>query len=211
VDLEQLRREYLQGGLRKRDITKDPLDQFKKWLKQAIDTGLKDCTAMTVATVDTAGQPSQRIVLLKYVNRNGFVFYTNYGSHKARDIMNNPKVSLHFSWHILERQVQISGVAEKISREDSAKYFMSRPGDSQLAAWASRQSRYVSSQQMLMRQFDVMKEKFHKREVPLPIFWGGYLVVPRTIEFWQGGSNRLHDRMQYTREPDGWCVERLAP
>jgi len=211
VDLEQLRREYLQGGLRRRDLAENPFDQFEKWLKQAMEAGLKDSTAMTVATVDEAGQPSQRIVLLKHVDKNGFIFYTNYGSRKAQDITNNPRVSLHFPWHILERQVKIRGVAEKIGSAESAKYFMSRPQDSRLAAWASRQSRPVSSRHMLMQQFNAMKEKFYKGEIPLPDFWGGYRVVPSKIEFWQGGGNRLHDRFQYTQKPDGWCIERLAP
>ncbi len=212
MDIEQLRRDYLKGGLRHKDLAPDPFDQFEKWLRQAIDAGLKDPTAMTVATVDPAGQPSQRIVLLKHVDKSGLVFFTNYESHKARDIADNPKVSLHFPWHVLERQVKIKGRATKVSHVESMKYFMSRPHDSQLAAWASEQSRPVTSRQILMQQFKAMKNKFKKGLIPLPDFWGGYRVIPSMIEFWQGGSSRLHDRFQYTRQQAGhWVVERLAP
>jgi pyridoxamine 5'-phosphate oxidase len=212
MDLEQLRRDYLRGGLRREDLHSDPIEQFNRWLQQIIDADIKDPTAMTVATVDTQGQPSQRIVLLKQVDQRGFVFYTNYESHKAQDIAHNPKVSLHFPWHILERQVKICGTAEKIPTTESIKYFLTRPKESQLAAWASAQSRPISSRQLLMQQFNAMKEKFSAGEIPLPDFWGGYRVVPHTIEFWQGGSHRLHDRFCYQRQTAGdWTIERLAP
>jgi pyridoxamine 5'-phosphate oxidase len=211
VDLEEIRRDYLQGGLHRKDLPEDPLVHFEFWLKQAVDAALVDPTAMTVATVDAGGQPSQRIVLLKHLDERGFVFYTNYESHKAQDIAVNPKVSLHFPWHALERQVKICGVATKVSSVESMKYFASRPQESQLAAWASAQSRPVSSRHLLMQQFNAMKEKFKQGQIPLPIFWGGYRVEPQTIEFWQGGGNRLHDRFQYTRTESGWSIERLAP
>nr|WP_233710179.1 pyridoxamine 5'-phosphate oxidase [Aestuariicella albida] len=215
IDIDQVRRDYLQGGLQRGDLAADPIEQFELWLKQAIDAGMQDPTAMTVATVNAEGQPSQRIVLLKQVDAKGFVFYTNYESHKAQDIALNPLVSLHFPWHALERQVKICGRAEKVSAAESLKYFSSRPEESQLAAWASAQSRPVSSRQLLMQQFNAMKEKFKQGKIPLPDFWGGYRVVPSSIEFWQGGANRLHDRFQYTRtETDGqsdWLIERLAP
>ncbi|MBU3070186.1 pyridoxamine 5'-phosphate oxidase [Aestuariicella sp. G3-2] len=215
MDIDQVRRDYLQGGLQRGDLAADPIEQFELWLKQAIDAGMQDPTAMTVATVNAEGQPSQRIVLLKQVDAKGFVFYTNYESHKAQDIALNPLVSLHFPWHALERQVKICGRAEKVSAAESLKYFSSRPEESQLAAWASAQSRPVSSRQLLMQQFNAMKEKFKQGKIPLPDFWGGYRVVPSSIEFWQGGANRLHDRFQYTRtETDGqsdWLIERLAP
>lgn len=215
IDIDQVRRDYLQGGLQRGDLAAEPIEQFELWLKQAIDAGMQDPTAMTVATVSAEGQPSQRIVLLKQVDAKGFVFYTNYESHKAQDIAHNPLVSLHFPWHALERQVKICGRAEKVSAAESLKYFSSRPEESQLAAWASAQSRPVSSRQLLMQQFNAMKEKFKQGKIPLPDFWGGYRVVPSSIEFWQGGANRLHDRFQYTRtETDGksdWIIERLAP
>jgi pyridoxamine 5'-phosphate oxidase len=212
MKLEDVRREYLRGGLKREDLAENPITQFEAWLKQAIDAGLQDPTAMTVATVNAEGQPSQRIVLLKQVNDKGFVFYTNYESRKAQDIEANPLVSLHFPWHLLERQVKICGRVEKVSSAESLKYFLSRPEESQLAAWASAQSRPVSSRQLLMQQFNAMKEKFSKGSIPLPDFWGGYRVVPTAIEFWQGGANRLHDRFEYQRQEDGgWGIERLAP
>ncbi|BFM14725.1 pyridoxamine 5'-phosphate oxidase [Maricurvus nonylphenolicus] len=212
MKLEDVRREYLRGGLKREDLAEDPITQFEAWLKQAIDAEIQDPTAMTVATVNANGQPSQRIVLLKQVNQKGFVFYTNYESRKAKEIEANPLVSLHFPWHMLERQVKICGRAERVSTAESLKYFLSRPEESQLAAWASEQSRPVSSRQVLMQQFNAIKNKFSKGEIPLPDFWGGYRVVPSSIEFWQGGANRLHDRFEYQRQDDNsWEIERLAP
>lgn len=212
LHLEELRREYLRGGLQHDDLADNPIEQFELWLKQAIEAQLKDPTAMTVATVSKDGWPSQRIVLLKHVDRDGFVFYTNFGSRKARDIAENSKVSLHFPWHEIERQVKVCGVARKMTAKESLAYFASRPRDSQLAAWASHQSSPVSSRQMLMSQFARMKEKFSKGEVPLPDFWGGFVIEPVEIEFWQGGANRLHDRFHYTKDSQGqWHIERLAP
>lgn len=211
MELENFRREYLQGGLKRDDLKDDPIEQFELWLQQAIDAGLHDPTAMTVATVDADGQPSQRIVLLKHVDQRGFVFYTNYESHKAQDLANNPRISLHFPWHTLERQVKVRGSVEKVSVAESLAYFSSRPEESQLAAWASAQSRPVSSRQLLMQQFNAMKEKFKQGKIPLPDFWGGFRVEVSCIEFWQGGANRLHDRFQYTREGDHWDIDRLAP
>jgi len=212
MDIDQLRREYLQGGLSREDLAQSPFDQFNLWLKQAVDAGVNDPTAMTLATVNAQGQPSQRIVLLKNLDAEGFVFFTNYGSKKAENIAANSKVSLHFPWHILERQVKVCGVASKVGAAESLKYFASRPQESQLAAWASQQSRPVSSRQLLMQQFESMKNKFSKGEIPLPDFWGGYRIVPSSIEFWQGGAHRLHDRFEYQRQDTGqWQIERLAP
>ncbi len=210
--LDQIRREYLQGGLRREDLPADPLALFETWQQQAIACGLTDPTAMVVATVGPDGQPSQRLVLLKQLDSRGFVFYTNYGSRKAREIAGNPRVSLLFPWHGMERQVKVSGSAEKIGVTESVKYFMTRPRDSQLAAWASEQSAPLSSREVLMTQLARMKEKFAQGEVPLPDFWGGIRVYPRELEFWQGGANRLHDRFQYARQDgDQWRIQRLAP
>lgn len=212
MDIDQMRREYLHGGLTRENLKDDPIDQFQHWLQQAVAGQVLDPTAMSVATVSADGQPSQRIVLLKNCDERGFVFYTNHGSRKAQEIAGNNKVSLHFAWLELDRQVKICGTAEKVSSAEALKYFLSRPKESQLAAWASEQSHPISSRGLLEQQFARMKEKFHKGDIPLPSFWGGYRVKPHRIEFWQGGAMRLHDRFQFTLQPDGgWEIERLAP
>jgi len=212
MDLENLRREYLQGGLSREDLLADPIKQFEAWLQQAIDLQIYDPTAMVIATVDGSGQPSQRMVLLKHLDAKGLVFFTNYGSRKARDIELNSKVSLHFPWNDIERQVKIEGEATKISTAESLKYFLSRPRESQLAAWASPQSQPLSSKEILLTQVAHMREKYAKGEIPLPDFWGGIRVVPSLFEFWQGGEHRLHDRFEYRLEAqDNWAIQRLAP
>ncbi len=212
MDLESLRREYLKGGLRRQELASDPLDQFTLWMQQAIELDVVDPTAMTIATVSKDGQPSQRIVLLKHFDEKGFVFYTNYGSRKADELAANPKISLHFPWHAIERQVKVCGEAVKVSTAESLKYFVSRPKESQLAAAASQQSRVLTSRSFLLNQFESLKQKFSHGEIPLPDFWGGYRVVPKEIEFWQGGANRLHDRFRYLRQEDAsWTIDRLAP
>jgi pyridoxamine 5'-phosphate oxidase len=212
MDLENLRREYLQGGLSREDLPANPIKQFEAWLQQAIDLQIHDPTAMVIATVDASGQPSQRMVLLKYLDAKGLVFFTNYGSRKARDIAVNSKVSLHFPWNDIERQVKIEGESTKISTAESLKYFLSRPHESQLAAWASPQSQPLSSKEILLTQVAHMREKYAKGEIPLPDFWGGIRVVPSLFEFWQGGEHRLHDRFEYRRQEDGlWVLQRLAP
>lgn len=213
MDISNFRREYLRGGLKRKGLDEDPVKQFTTWFEQARATDISDPTAMILATVDKNGQPSQRTVLLKYYDESGFVFFTNFESRKAREIEQNSKVSLLFVWLELERQVMISGTASRISTAESAKYFMTRPKDSQLAAWVSTQSSMISSRQMLLQKFDEMKRKIGSGKVPLPSFWGGYKVAPTEIEFWQGRKNRLHDRFLYTPAPDGkgWQHERLAP
>lgn len=211
MELEDIRREYTKGGLRRKDLLADPIAQFDLWLQQAIDAKLTDPTAMTVATVDESGQPFQRIVLLKDVNQDGFVFYTNLGSRKAQQIEANAKVSLHFPWHPLERQVHITGVAEKLSAVENIKYFSSRPKASQLAAIASKQSSRISARGVLEGKFLELKQKFEKGEIPVPSFWGGFRIKPQSIEFWQGGEHRLHDRFLFSKQAQEWHIDRLAP
>lgn len=210
--ISDIRREYTKSGLDTDSLTENPLDLFNIWLQNAVDAKLDDPTAMTVATVDSSGQPSQRIVLLKDVSQGGFVFYTNLGSKKATDLKQNAKISLHFPWHMLDRQVKICGVAHPLSLVEVGKYFMSRPKPSQIAAWVSQQSRPIATKQLLMSQFHAAKQKFLQGEVPLPDFWGGYRVIPHEIEFWQGGEHRMHDRFVYRLDDNQqWQHQRLMP
>ncbi|NVK23627.1 MAG: pyridoxamine 5'-phosphate oxidase [Gammaproteobacteria bacterium] len=211
MKVSDLRREYSLGSLSENDVLAEPMAQFDLWLQQAIDAKINDPTAMVVATVDNNGQPSQRIVLLKGSDEGGFVFFTNLGSRKAQELKQNPKISLHFPWHILERQVIVYGEVQSLSKTENASYFLSRPKESQLAAWASEQSHPVSSRSLLMQTFERMKQKFKHGEVPTPDFWGGYRVIPHKIEFWQGGEYRLHDRILYDKVDSGWQISRLAP
>ena len=209
---ENFRREYLAGGLNRDMLDASPLRQFELWLAQAVEAGVKDPTAMVLATVEEDGGPGQRIVLMKGLSERGFVFYTNHGSAKARAIAANPAVSLHFPWHVLDRQVIVAGQAEKMSFAESARYFITRPRESQLAAWASRQSQGISARALLEKEFRIMRDRFGNGEIPMPDFWGGYRVLPRRMEFWQGGANRLHDRFLYTRQPgQGWTISQLQP
>lgn len=212
MKLDDFRREYLQSGLDRTQLHANPIIQFERWLEQAIAAKIGDPTAMVVATVDAEGQPSQRIVLLKDVTSEGFVFYTNLESHKAKDLAQNSKISLHFPWHALERQVKICGEAQPLPRSTVMKYFLSRPAESQLAAWASHQSERISSKQALMSKFNEIKQRFADGNITLPDFWGGYLVKPSAIEFWQGGAHRLHDRFMYKRQSDNsWDISQLQP
>lgn len=212
MKIDAIRRSYTKDKLDLDKLNQDPIAQFELWLKDAIAAELPDPTAMCVATVDSTGQPSQRLVLLKDVNTDGFTFYTNLGSRKATELAGNPKVCLHFPWHPLERQVIVYGTAERVPNTQVMKYFLSRPQESQLAAWASEQSRPVSTRQALMQKFAEIKHKFAHGEVPVPSFWGGFLVRPHKIEFWQGGEHRLHDRFMYSKTADNrWIIDRLCP
>ncbi|KAA3635575.1 MAG: pyridoxamine 5'-phosphate oxidase [Bacteroidetes bacterium] len=212
MDISNMREEFLLSGLERKDLFDDPVVQFEKWFKQAQESGMIEPNAMTLATVNDSGQPSVRTVLLKFFDGEGFVFYTNYESKKAKDIAGNSKVSLLFPWLDLQRQVKINGIAEKVPTAQSIKYFLSRPRGSQLGAWTSNQSSVITTRSLLLSKFEEMKSKFQDKEVPLPSFWGGYRVVPKEIEFWQGRKNRLHDRFNYTLQDNGeWQIERLAP
>jgi pyridoxamine 5'-phosphate oxidase len=212
MDIKGLRKEYANPVLSREMLVSDPLRQFERWFNDACANELLEPNAMTLATVGTDGQPTLRTVLLKLFDQNGFVFFTNYGSRKARQIEENRQVALLFPWIKLARQVTVTGLAEKVSAAESARYFASRPRDSQLGAWISRQSSVLSSRQLLMQELDKIKNKFLKGEIPLPDFWGGYRVRPVTVEFWQGQTSRLHDRFLYSRGENGdWTIERLAP
>ncbi|AUI87513.1 pyridoxamine 5'-phosphate oxidase [Vibrio azureus] len=211
MELTDMRREYTKGGLRRKDLKADPIEQFNLWLAQAVESGIADPTAMTVATVDKTGMPFQRIVLLKNVDEAGFVFFTNLGSRKAQQLENNHNISLHFPWHPLERQVHITGTVEKLSAVENMKYFTSRPKESQLAAIASKQSSRISARGVLEGKFLELKQKFASGEIPVPSFWGGFRVKPQSIEFWQGGEHRLHDRFLFSHQHDHWDIDRLAP
>lgn len=211
-DLQAMRRDYLSGSLTRESLAEDPLEQFSTWMDQAIEMQLVDPTAMVLATSARDGQVSQRVVLLKGVDERGFVFFTNYESRKSREIGVNSKVSLHFPWFPIERQIMVCGVAEKVSQQESRAYFQSRPRDSQLAAWASPQSRVLTSRETILEQFDALGKKFTGGDIPLPEFWGGFRVRASQIEFWQGGANRLHDRFMYTLQAGNqWHIDRLAP
>ena len=209
-DLADLRRDYAGKELTKASVDADPFVQFSKWLDEALSSEITDANAMLLATADANCQPSTRVVLLKGLNDGGFVFFTNYESKKAVDIQNNRQVSLTFFWPQIQRQVHVSGTAEKISAAESETYFKSRPYDSQIGAWASHQSSVIASRARLEASFDEMRQRFGS-DVPLPPFWGGYRVTPVGIEFWQGRASRLHDRIIYRRDDHQWLIERLSP
>jgi pyridoxamine 5'-phosphate oxidase len=235
MSIADLRREYNLGGLRRRDLDPDPMAQFGKWFAQ--ETGARasgrlrkflvgigkslllvtgaqpmDVNAMILATADQQGRPSARVVLLKGVDERGFIFYTNYDSRKGQELAENPHASLVFYWADQERQVCVAGEARKLDSEESAAYFNSRPRGSRLAAWTSKQSGVVRDRAALEEQYRIYAAKYPGEAVPMPPYWGGYVLAPSRIEFWQGRPNRLHDRFRYTRQPvNGWLIERLSP
>lgn len=212
-DPRDLRRSYERGALDRENLDPDPVAQFRAWFTDATEAPeVLEPNAMTLSTVDAEGQPNSRTVLLKAYDERGFVFFTNYESRKAAEIAANPKVALLFPWIALERQAKILGTAEKISRTETVKYFLSRPVGHRLGAWVSNQSSVVSSKGLLLNKLDEMKRKFSDGEIPCPDFWGGFRVVPTRFEFWQGGKDRIHDRFEY-RPGDGgsWEIQRLAP
>ncbi len=211
IDVAALRRHYCRAGLSRAELAPDPVDQFRRWFDEAVAADLVEPNAMVLSTSD-GQRPSSRTVLLKAFDARGFVFFTNYGSRKARDIAVHAQVSLLFPWYSLERQIGILGRAERISAAESLAYFASRPFGSRLGAWVSQQSEVINSRKLLEMKWDEMKQKFAAGEIPLPSFWGGFRVVPSELEFWQGRENRLHDRFRYTRVDGGvWTIERLAP
>ena len=211
MDISNLREEYTQAGLSRASLLSSPFEQFELWFRQAQQAQLAEPNAMSLATASDQAVPALRTVLLKYFDDNGFVFFTNYSSNKARDINVNPQVALMFPWVALERQVVIQGRAEKISSAESLRYFISRPPGSQLGAWVSHQSSVITGRKVLEMKLAQMQQKFRDGKIPLPDFWGGYRVVPEKIEFWQGRPSRLHDRFLYSRQAGEWHIDRLAP
>jgi len=211
MDLTFMRQGYQNEGLSKEELSPDPFLQFEAWFKEANETEPIP-NAMSLATVNHSGSPMMRTVLLKLFDDNGFVFFTNYKSRKAEQISENQNVAVLFNWVALERQVSINGVAEKVERSESLKYFMGRPRGSQLGAWVSDQHSVLSSRKILEMKLDEIKRKFGENEIPLPEFWGGFRIKPKRFEFWQGRPNRLHDRFLYSKiDDESWGIERLAP
>jgi len=208
--LADIRTEYSKQSLNKKEVDKNAIVQFEKWFEEAIQSKVLEPTAVNLATVSSDGKPSARIVLLKGLEDDAFLFYTNYESQKGKELADNPFAALTFFWPELERQVRITGIVGKVSEETSEKYFHSRPRKSQLGAWASKQSTVVKKREIITNFLQKYIAEF-AHEVPKPPFWGGYRLIPDTIEFWQGRPSRLHDRIRYTKEADDWIIERLAP
>jgi len=210
-----MRQTYLTSGLLEEDLADDPMTQFDAWFCAAVQAGVGEPNAMVLATATPAGVPSARVVLLKAYDEGGFVFYTNYDSRKAAELAGNPRAALLFPWHDLERQVRVEGVVGRTSAAESELNFSSRPRGSQLGAWASPQSAVLSSRAELAERLAEVTDRFGVHEdaepVPLPDFWGGYRLRPDVVEFWQGRSDRLHDRLRYRHRPSGWRRDRLAP
>ena len=211
MDLGELRKNYTQAGLTEEDLDKNPFKQFEIWFNQACEAQLNEPNAMSLATSSKDYNVTIRTVLLKLFDEKGFVFFTNYESTKSKQINENPNVAVVFPWLPLERQVIITGQANKVSTAESLKYFSTRPRGSQLGAWISQQSSVITSRKLLEMKFEEIKRKFLEKEIPLPDFWGGYRIVPVTFEFWQGRPNRLHDRFKYKLHENLWTIERLAP
>jgi pyridoxamine 5'-phosphate oxidase len=210
-DIHSLRVDYKHEPLTKDSLDPDPIAQFRQWFDEARASGIPEPNAMTLGTADQSGRVSCRTVLLKAYDDRGFVFFTNYGSRKARQIAENPRAALLFPWVALARQIEIAGPVEKISAAESLAYFLSRPVGSRLGAWVSEQSQVISSRSVLLTKYEELKKQFADGEIPKPDFWGGYRVIPETIEFWQGGGDRLHDRFLYAKKNRTWSNVRLSP
>jgi pyridoxamine 5'-phosphate oxidase len=210
--IAELRKEYQKERLDETGVDIDPIIQFGKWFQESLEAEVNEANAMTLATADRKGRPSARIVLLKGFDEDGFVFFTNYKSEKGRDLKENPYAALVFFWPELERQIRISGKVKRISATESEDYFNSRPLESRIGAIASSQSEVIASREVLEEKFERIKEAFMNREPERPRNWGGFILKPITVEFWQGRPNRLHDRILFSRKKKGsWKIERLAP
>lgn len=212
TNLHDFRKDYIRDTLSRDDMSDNPIAQFELWMKDAITSEVvAEPNAMTLVTSTPDGKPSARVVLLKSFNEEGFVFYTNYESRKAKELTDNPYTSIVFDWHEMERQVRIEGVAKRVSAEESDKYFYSRPRGSQLGAWISPQSAFIDGRKELETRQTKMESEFKEKPITRPPHWGGFVVKPHTIEFWQGRQSRLHDRMIYIKTGDEWMLRRLAP
>jgi pyridoxamine 5'-phosphate oxidase len=212
LDASHLRQEYQRGALLESDVSPDPFSQFARWFADAQAAGVTEPNAMVLATADADGSPSGRMMLLKEVDARGFVFFSNYTSRKGRELDANPRAALVFFWPTLERQVRVEGRVEKSTRAESERYFQSRPRESQIGAWASQQSQTIPSRAQLESHDAQIEAKFAGEDIPLPDFWGGYRLIPTTLEFWQGRPGRLHDRILYIRQSDNsWQIRRLQP
>ncbi|MDD4728580.1 MAG: pyridoxamine 5'-phosphate oxidase [Dysgonamonadaceae bacterium] len=211
TELYNFRGDYKRDSLIENDVDENPIVQFKEWMNQAISYPILEPNAMTLATSTLDGKPSARVVLLKSFDEQGFVFYTNYESKKGRELAQNPYASIVFDWHVMERQIRIDGIVEKISTEESDAYFNSRPADSNLGAWVSPQSSFVEGRAELEDRKAKTELIFKDKQITRPPYWGGYVLIPHTIEFWQGRPSRLHDRLIYIRTDEKWILRRLAP
>lgn len=212
MKIDEIRREYQREHLREEDVAPDPIGQFARWFEEATLSRVPEVNAMTLATATADGRPSARIVLLRGFDERGFSFFTNYESRKAREIEENPRAALVIFWQELERQIRIEGRVERASEEDSDRYFDSRPSGSRIGAWASPQSRVIPDRAYLEALYRKVESRHPDGTIPRPPNWGGYRVIPEAVEFWQGRPSRLHDRLRYTRRPEGgWLIERLAP
>lgn len=210
TELADLRRDFGDRGLSRSDVAQDPVDQFSEWMRAAVDARITDPNAMTLSTADERGRPSARVVLLKFFGHEGFTFFTNYESKKGRDLIANPFAEFHFFWPDLDRQISISGGVKKTPHAESEAYFLSRPLESRIGAWASEQSREIADRETLVERVEDVRRRFDG-DVPLPPFWGGFTMTPERFEFWQGRPSRLHDRIVYTRDGDTWNITRLNP
>ncbi|MGM0588418.1 MAG: pyridoxamine 5'-phosphate oxidase [Bacteroidota bacterium] len=211
ASIADIREEYTKSGLTEDQLLDDPFEMFDRWFDEAMSSEVELINAMTLATASQQGVPSSRIVLLKGVDERGFIFYTNYQSRKAHELLENPNCSLTIFWGELERQVRVVGKAQQISKDESREYFHSRPRESQIGAWASQQSKPLNGREELEERFKNYREKFEGQEIPLPDHWGGFVVVPSEVEFWQGRPNRLHDRFVYEQQGNSWICKRLNP
>ncbi len=209
--INTLRHDFSKQTLDKKDVNNNPFVQFEKWIKEAIEAQVNEPNAMTLCTATKEGKPSARIVLLRNFTEDGFIYYTNYTSRKGIEISDNPNCAILFFWPELERQIRIEGEVQKQTSEESDLYFNTRPRESKIGAWTSSQSKVISDREVLNKEFEINSNKYPTDMIPRPVFWGGYVVKPLTIEFWQGRPNRLHDRILYTKENNNWKIDRLAP